>query len=104
MKVKVNSLNNSIWLHGLSELYIPVAHGEGRFFFENNSVYLSIKDKIALQYVTDDGDLANQKFPYNPNSSMYDIAALSSNEWKVLIMMPHPERAIFSYNKIIGLK
>ncbi|CAI28119.1 Phosphoribosylformylglycinamidine synthase [Ehrlichia ruminantium str. Gardel] len=95
VKVKVNQLNNSVWLYELDELYIPVAHGEGRFFLESNSIDVSIKDKIALQYVTDKGNLANQQFPHNPNGSVYDIAALSSNNGRVLVMMPHPERAVF---------
>ncbi|QGR02705.1 phosphoribosylformylglycinamidine synthase subunit PurQ [Ehrlichia ruminantium] len=95
VKVKINSSSNSIWLNGLDTLYIPIAHGEGRFFFEESAVNLSIKDKIALQYVTDKGDLANQEFPDNPNGSICDIAALSANNGRILIMMPHPERAVF---------
>lgn len=34
VKVKVNPSNNSVWLKGLDELYIPVAHGEGGFLLK----------------------------------------------------------------------
>ncbi|AHX04420.1 phosphoribosylformylglycinamidine synthase subunit PurQ [Ehrlichia japonica] len=95
VKVKVNPSSNSLWLEGLSELYIPVAHGEGRFFVESDSVISSIEKNIALRYVTSTGNYANQEFPYNPNGSVADIAALSDNSGRVLAMMPHPERVIF---------
>ena len=95
VKVKVDPLNNSAWLKGLDELYIPVAHGEGRFFVENDSIITTIKNNIAMRYITNIGDYADQEFPYNPNGSVDDIAALSDNSGKVLVMMPHPERAMF---------
>lgn len=95
VKVKVNLSNNSPWLKGLNELYIPVAHGEGRFFVENVSVISSIEKNIAFRYINNEGNYANQEFPCNPNGSVADIAALSDNSGKVLVMMPHPERAMF---------
>ncbi len=54
---------------------------------ENNSV--------ALRYINESGDYANLQFPYNPNGSTYDLAALSDKSGRVLALMPHPERGIF---------
>ena len=95
VKMKVNPCSNSIWLDGLDELYVPVAHGEGRFFIAEGTEISSVENNIVLRYIKDNGDYANQEFPYNPNGSVYDIAALSDNSGRVLVMMPHPERAMF---------
>ncbi|WDM85091.1 phosphoribosylformylglycinamidine synthase subunit PurQ [Ehrlichia sp. JZT12] len=94
-KMKVNPSSNSVWLQKLDELYIPIAHGEGRFLIADNSTISSLENNIALRYITNTGNYANQEYPYNPNGSVYDIAALSDDSGKVLIMMPHPERAMF---------
>lgn len=62
---------------------------------ENNSV--------ALRYVDENGDYANLQFPYNPNGSIYDLAALSDKSGRVLALMPHPERGIFLLSRTTGL-
>jgi len=55
-----------------------------------------LKNKlIACQYVDERKKLAKQKFPYNPNGSLLDIAALTNEKGNVLAMMPHPERAYY---------
>ncbi|QKX01318.1 phosphoribosylformylglycinamidine synthase subunit PurQ [Wolbachia endosymbiont of Dipetalonema caudispina] len=96
IRVKVNSHSNSVWLHGLGELYLPVAHGEGKFFMDQNALGQLIKNNfVALRYINENGNYANLQFPYNPSGSLYDVAALSSKNGKVLALMPHPERGIF---------
>ncbi|MDN5247834.1 MAG: phosphoribosylformylglycinamidine synthase subunit PurQ [Wolbachia endosymbiont of Tyrophagus putrescentiae] len=96
IKVKVSPKSNSIWLRGLDELYLPVAHGEGQFFMERDTLdQLIVNNSTALRYINDRGEYANLQFPDNPNGSIYDLAALSDTSGKVLAMMPHPERAVF---------
>ncbi|WP_168464511.1 phosphoribosylformylglycinamidine synthase subunit PurQ [Wolbachia endosymbiont of Ctenocephalides felis wCfeT] len=96
VRVKVNSKSNSIWLHNLDELYLPVAHGEGKFFMDNNVLNQLIEDhSTALLYIDENSNYANLQFSYNPNGSMYDLAALSDKSGRVLALMPHPERGIF---------
>ncbi|EAL58539.1 Phosphoribosylformylglycinamidine synthase I [Wolbachia endosymbiont of Drosophila ananassae] len=36
IRVRVNPQSNSVWLRGLSELYLPIAHGEGKFFMDQD--------------------------------------------------------------------
>ncbi|MBV0899831.1 MAG: phosphoribosylformylglycinamidine synthase subunit PurQ [Wolbachia endosymbiont of Fragariocoptes setiger] len=96
IKTKVNPDSNSIWLRGLDELYLPIAHGEGKFLMNQDVLNQLISNgSIALRYVNNIGEYANLQFPYNPNGSMYDLAALSDKSGRVLAIMPHPERAIF---------
>ncbi len=88
--------NDSPWLSGIDTLHIPVAHGEGRFMM-NDDVLKTLQDngQIAAIY-TKDGAPANGEFPYNPNGSTADIAALTDATGRVLAIMPHPERGMFT--------
>ncbi|WP_341808392.1 phosphoribosylformylglycinamidine synthase subunit PurQ [Wolbachia endosymbiont (group E) of Neria commutata] len=96
VKVKVNHKSNSVWLSGLNELYLPIAHGEGKFFMDQGTLdQLIEKNCTALRYIDDNSSYANLQFPHNPNGSIYDLAALSDKSGRVLALMPHPERAMF---------
>ena len=89
----------SHWLKGLDILRnIPVGHGEGRFFAPPRIVKrLYSLDLVALKYVQADGKPARGRYPANPNDSIDDIAGLASEQ--VLMLMPHPERAIEPWNQ-----
>ncbi|ABD43538.1 phosphoribosylformylglycinamidine synthase subunit PurQ [Anaplasma phagocytophilum] len=94
--VTVKASNNSVWLDGIDKMYIPVAHGEGKFYAAEDVLQnLETQGDIALRYVNSDGEYAEGEFPYNPNGSARDIAAITCNSGRALMMMPHPERAIF---------
>ena len=43
--------------------------------------------------------MAKKQFPYNPNGSVEDIAAITNLKGNVLAMMPHPERALHFLQK-----
>ncbi|WP_333023072.1 phosphoribosylformylglycinamidine synthase subunit PurQ [Wolbachia endosymbiont of Pentidionis agamae] len=97
VKVKANPKSNSVWLNGLDELSIPIAHGEGKFMMNENTLNsLITHNTIAMRYTKEDNEYNTQ---YNPSGSIYDIAALSDKSGKVLAIMPHPERAIFFTQK-----
>ncbi len=96
--VKVES--NSPWLKDIKTLHIPVAHGEGRFMMEDDTLKaLGNNKQIAAQYINDDGNLANGEFPANPNGSISDIAAITDKTGRVLAIMPHPERGMFTWQR-----
>lgn len=78
----------SPWLKNIKTLSIPIAHGEGR--------YIGKKSDTALQYVG--GEICKfQNLKANPNGSEHDIAGVSAYNGRVLGLMPHPERAMFSH-------
>lgn len=96
MKVEKTS---SPWLQNIDTLHVPVAHGEGRFMMDD-TVLKTLQDnnQIALRY-TKEGKAANGEFPYNPNGSTDDIAGMIDESGRVLVMMPHPERGMFTWQR-----
>lgn len=85
----------SAFLAGMtgSQIAIAVAHGEGRAEFasrESESRFLQ-SSNVALQYVNNHGQITAD-YPANPNGSLASIAGLCSDDGRVTIMMPHPER------------
>lgn len=61
---------------------IPIAHGEGNYYCDDNTLSELISNNQIL-------------FSYNenPNGSLNNIAGIQSKSRNVLGMMPHPERA-----------
>ena len=96
--VKVSN-NKSPWLKSISTLNLPVAHQEGQLMIPID-LLKSIKanNLIGLQYINNHKKLAKGQFPFNPNGSKDDIAALTNQNGNVLAMMPHPERAFYHYH------
>ena len=84
------------WLKKINKLFLPVAHGEGKFIAEAGIINkLNKKKLITCRYVNNSGLFAKKQFPYNPNGSVEDIAAITNIKGNVLAMMPHPERALY---------
>lgn len=84
----------SVFLSGMagSQLPIVVSHGEGRA--ELNAADLTAlqsANKVALNYIDHSG-APTQRYPLNPNGSPAGLAGVSSDDGRVTIMMPHPER------------
>ncbi|OXY81803.1 phosphoribosylformylglycinamidine synthase [Oceanimonas doudoroffii] len=84
----------SLFLSGMagSRLPIAVSHGEGRVQTRRADIAaLEASGTIALRYVDNHGQ-ATERYPFNPNGSANGITGLSSEDGRVTIMMPHPER------------
>ncbi|MBI4376833.1 MAG: phosphoribosylformylglycinamidine synthase I [Elusimicrobia bacterium] len=91
--VRINTQSSSLFFKGLPEMIeLPVAHAEGKLVLKSPRQLEELKKNktIAMQYVSDDGKLSG--YPFNPNGSIFNIAALSNPEGNCLGMMPHPER------------
>ena len=70
---------------------IPIAHGEGRYFANENTLKdLKNNDQILFKYCNEAAEV-NEKF--NPNGSLESIAGICNKNKNVFGMMPHPERA-----------
>lgn len=68
-----------------SVLSLPVAHGDGRFAADAETIaMLEAEGRVVLRYVDDT----------NPNGSASDIAGLCNAHGNVVGVMPHPERVI----------
>jgi phosphoribosylformylglycinamidine synthase len=84
----------SILFRGMAGSRIPVAtaHGEGRA--ELNDAQLAALEHaglIAARFVDGRGAVAT-RYPANPNGSPGGVAALTSRDGRITVMMPHPER------------
>jgi phosphoribosylformylglycinamidine synthase len=98
--VAINESNTSPWLRDIDRMHIPVAHGEGRFMMEDKTLAaIQSRNQIAAQYIKPDGTPANGQFPYNPNGSTADIAAMTDATGRILAIMPHPERGMFTWQR-----
>jgi phosphoribosylformylglycinamidine synthase I len=73
-------------------LKIPIAHGEGNYYVDKNTLRELIKNnQIVLRYCDAKGEITPEA---NPNGSIYNIAAVCNKGGNVLGMMPHPERCV----------
>lgn len=92
-RLRINMQSHCLFLKDLPEMIeLPVAHGEGKFVVKSPKVLEDLKrtNAIALQYVNEEGNLSG--YPYNPNGSIFNIAAISNSDGNCLGIMPHPER------------
>jgi phosphoribosylformylglycinamidine synthase subunit PurQ / glutaminase len=91
--VRVESTNLP-WTQAYSDkqvLTLPIAHGEGRYHAEEDTLKaLEDSGRVLFRYCTYSGasDEAG-----NPNGSLHNIAGITNEGGNVLGMMPHPERA-----------
>lgn len=72
-----------------SKMPIVVAHGEGRVEFDNTTDANTAKS--LLRYI-DSSEQATEQYPLNPNGSANGLTGFCSDDGRVTIMMPHPER------------
>ncbi|WP_337170565.1 phosphoribosylformylglycinamidine synthase subunit PurQ [Gemmatimonas aurantiaca] len=73
---------------------IPVAHGDGRYTADADTLaQLEGDGQVVFRYVDDNGEATDAA---NPNGSQRNIAGIVNAEGNVLGMMPHPERAMES--------
>lgn len=73
---------------------IPIAHGEGRYYADEQTLNsLEEKGQILFTYCNERGDVVAEA---NPNGSARNIAGICNEGRNVYGMMPHPERACSS--------
>ena len=83
-----------VFLKSPARIYLPVAHGEGKFVTASPEVLaiLNENDQVAFRYTCADG--SEPSYPDNPNGSVEHIAGITDTTGRVLGLMPHPERYV----------
>jgi phosphoribosylformylglycinamidine synthase len=106
-----------VFLRGIERMYLPVAHGEGKFIARDAAALarLEAAGQLVLRYMPleqgagsrEQGESESRDalaprsplpaprhlpFPDNPNGSMADVAGVCDTTGRVLGLMPHPER------------
>ena len=89
----------SLFLDGMAGSRLPIAtsHGEGRVVFADEADRYTVSHMIAARYVDNYGEVADS-YPANPNGSHDGICALSNEDGRVTVIMPHPERVARTVN------
>jgi len=84
-----------VFLRGVDQLELPVAHAEGKFVARNETELTRLADagQLVLRYVNPSGE-EEVPFPHNPNGSQANVAGICDETGRVLGLMPHPERNI----------
>ena len=78
-------------LHRGQVLEIPIAHGEGNYFADPETLnQMETNGQILVRYCDASGNVTAET---NPNGSLGNIAGICSHGRNVFGLMPHPERA-----------
>lgn len=82
-----------VFTRGIRSLYLPVAHGEGKFVAAAEDLeQIESEGLVALRYADEQGNPAGRRYPANPNGSVNDIAGVTDSSGRIFSLMPHPER------------
>lgn len=78
-------------------LKVPIAHGEGRYHADAETLdHLEKNGQVIYRYCDVDGGVTEVS---NPNGALNNIAGICNDTRTVFGMMPHPERAC---NNLLG--
>ncbi len=100
-----------VFLHGIHEMELPVAHAEGKFVVRDASLFDKFQagGRFVMRYTTSDSQSEIRgtpkggpqsaiepatPYPDNPNGAMGDVAGVCDDSGRVLGLMPHPERFV----------
>ncbi len=89
--LQINPACQSPFVHGLEQCYLPVRHGEGKFVPRDAHTLklLQTNQQIAARYCAPTD--IETTYPWNPNGSVDDIAAICDPSGRIFGLMPHPE-------------
>lgn len=88
-----------VFLRGVAQMYLPIAHAEGKFVARDESVLdaWAGEGRLALRYTTENGAGVQDDVlprPTNPNGSARNVAGICDSTGRLFGLMPHPERHI----------
>ncbi|GAN34256.1 MAG: phosphoribosylformylglycinamidine synthase I [Candidatus Brocadia sp. AMX2] len=88
--------NKSVFIKDtdIPTLYLPIAHGEGKFITKDKTVLneITTNHQVVFKYVNERGEEAG--YPWNPAGAIQNIAGICDPTGQILGMMPHPERHV----------
>jgi phosphoribosylformylglycinamidine synthase len=92
VNLQVQGDSPCVFTRGLEHLELPVRHGEGKLYAEEQVINRLLEENQAvLRYADSEGNPALGRFPENPNGSLEDIAGICDSTGRVFGLMPHPE-------------
>ena len=92
VNLRVNSESPCVFTKGIAEIELPVRHGEGKFYAQDEDIDALLKNnQVTLFYADPEGKRAQGQWPLNPNGSLKDIAGICDPSGRIFGLMPHPE-------------
>ncbi len=92
IKAETNNSKVTSAIEAGKALKIPIAHGEGRFYCDEQTLAeLKANDQILFRYCNEHGQVSEES---NPNGALDHIAGVTNKGRNVFGMMPHPERVV----------
>ena len=88
--LRVSQESPCLFTRGMSTIYLPVAHGEGKVVAEAETLD---RLNVVVRYTDESGNV-RAGYPYNPNGSVDNIAGICDGSGRIFGLMPHPERFI----------
>jgi phosphoribosylformylglycinamidine synthase len=93
--------NKCVFLQGIREMELPVAHAEGRFIIRDPKLFseMGASGRLVMRYAIQEKsngnpDAASVPYPDNPNGAMGNVAGVCDPTGRVFGLMPHPERFV----------
>jgi phosphoribosylformylglycinamidine synthase I len=85
-----------VFLRGVEQMYLPVAHAEGKFVPRDSETLARLEQQgqVVLRYARLDGQQGDVPYPDCPNGATGAIAGVCDPTGRVFGLMPHPERHI----------
>jgi phosphoribosylformylglycinamidine synthase len=103
-----------VFLQGIEEIELPVAHAEGKFVPRDTDVFQQMEQngQLVLRYrltaecgvgsagsrmqsgIVNEGISRVVPYPANPNGAVGDVAGICDATGRVFGLMPHPERFV----------
>jgi phosphoribosylformylglycinamidine synthase len=92
VNLSFNAQSPCVFTKGLTQLELPVRHGEGKFVADRSVLRRLVdENQVVCTYADSEGRPAQGRFPENPNGSLADIAGICDPTGRVFGLMPHPE-------------
>lgn len=89
-----------VFTKGLTHLYYPIRHGEGKFVTKDDQTMQRLKNEklIVLRYTDPKTNMPTMHYPENPNGSPDAIAGICDPTGRLFGLMPHPEAFLHRTN------
>jgi phosphoribosylformylglycinamidine synthase subunit PurQ / glutaminase len=87
-------IGKNIFIQGADgqPMKIPIAHGEGRYYADDQLLdEMESNGQILWKYCDAEGNMTPES---NPNGSTRQIAGICNKDRNIIGLMPHPERAV----------
>src|SRR5208282_4293355 len=100
VRVRFEQNSRCLWTKGLSDMDLPVRHGEGKFVVRGDDAMraLAAGGLVALRYTARNGSGNDVGYPDDPNGSDGHVAGICDPTGRVFGLMPHPEAFIHAEN------